>query len=270
MKLFAYLSVLLLAGSLFADPIQYVKIQAEESEHWGILENQTVIELDNAPWNNPGRTGNRYPLSTVTLLPPVSPTKVLAVGLNYRSHSGNAGAAQPELFAKFPSSIQGSGPLLLPADAVSVHYEGELVIVIGRKAKKVSLEDAKDYIFGVTVGNDVSERGWQSSDLQWVRAKASDGFAPIGSVLVQGVDWSDLMITTRVDGVVRQNESTANLLHSPEKIVSWISRYITLEPGDVVFTGTPGRTRSIEPGALVEVSIEGVGTVQNRFIWESE
>lgn len=270
MKFIASLAFMLLSCSLFAQPIQYVKVESNQGIHWGILEGQTVFELDDSPWNQPEETGTRYSLSAVTLHPPVTPTKVLAVGLNYRSHSGNAGASQPELFAKFPSSIQGDGPLFVPADAESVHYEGELVIVIGRRARKVSIDEARDYIFGITVGNDVSERGWQSSDLQWVRAKASDGFAPIGSILVEGLDWSDLMITTRVNGVVKQNESTANLLHSPEKIVSWISQYITLEPGDVIFTGTPGRTSGIEHGDIVEVSIEGVGAVRNRFLWESQ
>ncbi len=145
---------------------------------------------------------------------------------------------------------------------------GELVLVIGKRIKNVTESEAKSGIFGVLAGNDLSERGWQFSDLQWVRAKGSDGFAPVSSTLVSGVDYSDLMITTKVNGKVRQQESTKNLLHSPEKIVSWTSRYITLEPGDVIFTGTPGSTQSIKAGDVVEVSIEKVGSVVNTLEWK--
>ncbi len=256
------------ATLLIAKPESYVKFTYNESESWGILREERIREIDAAPWLSQGPTGRIYSLHEVDLLPPVSPTKVLAIGLNYRSHSGEAGAAKPELFAKFPSSLQGEGDIMIPEDAGNIHYEGELVIVIGRKTKDVSVKEARNSIFGITIGNDISERNWQSSDLQWTRAKASDGFAPVGPYLVEGQDWSDLLISTYVNGELRQNESTAMLIHSPEEIVSWTSRYITLEPGDVIFTGTPGRTQRVRDGDIIEVRIEGIGTLKNRVFWK--
>ena len=260
--------IVLFTGTLFAEPVRYGRAQHEEAVIWGIIENETFYEIDGAPWGSPEKTGRFHKLSALTLLSPVDPSKVLAVGLNYRSHSGNSGASKPELFAKFPSSLSSAGDVMIPSDAVNIHYEGELVIVIGKKIKNVDILEAEEAIFGLTIGNDISERNWQSSDLQWVRAKGSDGFAPVGPYLVRGLDWSDLMVSTYVNGELRQNESTKMLIHSPQKIVSWISRYITLEPGDVIFTGTPGRTQSIKDGDTVEVRIEGLGKLENRFIWE--
>lgn len=265
-----FFSVVLIFSFSFAygKKIEYVKFNVENNVHWGVKKGEVVRQLHNAPWISIKKTGKTYKLKELKLLPPVSPTKVIAVGLNYKSHSGNAGAAKPELFAKFPSSLQTNGIITVPKDASSVHYEGELVIVIGKKVKNISENEAKAAIFGILAGNDLSERNWQFSDLQWVRGKAIDGFAPISSALVSGVDYSDLMITTKVNGVIKQKESTKNLLHSPEKIVSWTSRYITLEAGDVIFTGTPGQTESIKNGDLVEVTIDKVGTLSNQIIWE--
>ncbi|MDC7226969.1 MAG: fumarylacetoacetate hydrolase family protein [Spirochaetales bacterium] len=269
MKKLVFLYLLIMhATLLFADPVSFVKFTFKDSESWGILREHRIIEIDAAPWINQRETGRYYSLEEVDLLPPVSPTKVLAIGLNYRSHSGDAGAAKPELFAKFPSSVQGGGNILIPEDAVNIHYEGELVIVIGRETKDVDVREARESIFGITIGNDISERSWQSSDLQWTRAKASDGFAPVGPKLVQGQEWSDLLISTFVNGELRQNESTAKLIHSPEEIVSWVSRYITLEPGDIIFTGTPGRTQRVSEGDLIEVKIENIGILSNRVVWE--
>ena len=266
---FISLYILLMFSSLvFAEPVKYIRFISGNSDSWGILEGNSVKEIKEAPWISRTGTGRTFTSSELELLPPVKPTKVLAIGLNYRSHSGNSGASKPELFAKFPSSIQGEGDIMIPEDAVNIHYEGELVIVIGERTRKADLKEARRAIFGVTIGNDISERNWQSSDLQWTRAKASDGFAPVGPYLVAGQDWSDLLISTFINGELRQNESTAMLIHSPEKIVSWISQYITLEPGDVIFTGTPGRTQSVKDGDLIEVKIENLGTLKNRVVWE--
>ena len=268
MRYFYVLVMLLFSSSLYAEPVKYIKFESGETTSWGILEGHRVREIKAAPWISTTGTGRIFSSSELNLLPPVSPTKVLAIGLNYRSHSGSAGEAKPEVFAKFPSSIQGSGLIMIPEDAANIHYEGELVIVIAKRTKKADLKEAQEAIFGLTIGNDISERNWQASDLQWIRAKASDGFAPVGPYLVTDQDWSDLMISTYVNGELRQNESTAMLIHSPEKIVSWISQYITLEPGDVIFTGTPGRTQAVKNGDTVEVMIENLGTLKNRVVWE--
>ncbi len=146
----------------------------------------------------------------------------------------------------------------------NAHYEGELVIVIGRRAKDVSPENALDFVFGVTAGNDVSERNWQQADLQWFRAKASDTFAPIGPAIARGLNYDDLLVQTRVNGEVRQSERSKDLIYDIAEIVSYVSRYVTLVPGDVIFTGTPQTTQALKPGDVVEIEVEGVGVLRNR------
>ncbi len=138
-----------------------------------------------------------------------------------------------------------------------------MVLVVGKKAVNVPREGASEYIFGVTAGNDISERDWQRDDLQWFRAKASDTFGPVGPVLVRGLDYNDLLLETRVNGELRQSERTRDLLFNVETIVSYVSRYVTLLPGDIIFTGTPGSTQAMEPGDWVEVELEGVGILRN-------
>ena len=163
----------------------------------------------------------------------------------------------------------GIGPddeIVLPPDAENVHYEGELVVVIGRRAKDISPREAPNHIFGVTAGNDVSERGWQRADLQWFRAKGSDTFGPCGPVIVSGLDYSDLLLETRLNGEPRQSERSKDLLYDVDEIVSYVSRYVTLLPGDVIFTGTPGTTGPMQHGDVVEVEVEGVGILRNTVV----
>ena len=142
----------------------------------------------------------------------------------------------------------------------------EMVIVIGREAKNVSESEAASFVFGVTAGNDLSERDWQSEDLQWFRAKGSDTFGPVGPAIARGLDHNDLLLQTRVNGEVRQSERTGDLLFDVEAIVSYVSRYVTLLPGDIIFTGTPGSTQALEPGDVVEVELEGVGVLRNPVV----
>ena len=246
----------------------YVRYRAGGQTSYGILEGETVHELDGELFASPTRTGDSFAVADVELLAPVVPSKVIAVGLNYRSHIGNAAPAPyPGLFAKYPTSIVGPGAdIVIPSDAGDVHYEGELVVVIGRTAKNVAEDDASDYIFGVTAGNDVSERAWQRDDLQWLRAKGADTFGPIGPAVVSGLDYNDLRVETRVNGEVRQAESSADLIFPVDHVVSYVSRYFTLEPGDLIFTGTPGRTRAMQVGDVVEVEVEGVGVLRNTVV----
>ena len=200
MKRLLIVLLLIYTTSLYAQSINYSRAQQGNATIWGIIENENFLEIEKAPWISTKKTGRVIKVSSLRLLPPVDPSKVLAIGLNYRSHSGESGAKKPELFAKFPSSLQTSGDIYIPSDATNIHYEGELVIVIGKKLKNATIEEARKAIFGITIGNDISERNWQSEDLQWIRAKASDGFAPVGPFLVTGVDWSDLIISTYVNG----------------------------------------------------------------------
>ncbi len=247
---------------------RYVRYALEGRVSYGILEGETVAELQGGLFESPRRTGRTTPLSAVRLLAPVEPSKVIAVGFNYRSHLGSRSPAEyPGLFAKYPTSIVGhEAQIVMPPDAENLHYEGELVVVIGKEASNVSAVDAHEYIFGVTAGNDVSERDWQRADLQWLRAKASDTFGPLGPTVATGLDYNNLLVQTRLNGELRQSERSADLIFDVDEIVSYVSRYVTLMPGDVIFTGTPGTTAAMKPGDVVEVEVEGVGVLRNTVV----
>jgi 2-keto-4-pentenoate hydratase/2-oxohepta-3-ene-1,7-dioic acid hydratase in catechol pathway len=264
----ALLSVV--ARPLFAQTgvTRYVRYTAGNTVSYGMLEGETIRPLEGDLFASPRPTGRTVRLADVKLLAPVAPSKVIAVGLNYRSHIGTRPMPEyPGLFAKFPTTIAGPGDdIVLPTDATNTHYEGELVLVIGRRAKNVSRETALDYVFGVTAGNDVSERDWQANDLQWFRAKATDTFAPIGPVIVRGLNPDDLLVQTRVNGETRQHERTSDLIYDIADIVSYVSRYVTLLPGDVIFTGTPQATKPMNPGDVVEIEVEGVGILRNTVV----
>ncbi|GAM71501.1 fumarylacetoacetate hydrolase family protein [Vibrio sp. JCM 19236] len=146
-----------------------------------------------------------------------------------------------------------------------MHFEGEMVLVIGKTAKEVSLDDASDYIWGVTVGNDLTERSWQGRDLQWMRAKASDGFGPIAPTITKGINYKDVMLTTRLNGKVVQQESTKNMIHSPEKVVNYLSHYFTLKPGDLIFMGTPGRTKASRTKTWYQYPLKALERSKTRF-----
>jgi 2-keto-4-pentenoate hydratase/2-oxohepta-3-ene-1,7-dioic acid hydratase in catechol pathway len=152
---------------------------------------------------------------------------------------------------------------LVPEGAGNVHYEGEMVLVIGRKTKDVSVADVPGCVFGVTCGNDVSERSWQKSDLQWSRAKSSDTFGCVGPCIAVGLNYGELLLQTRLNGEVKQSARTSDLLYDVPTMVSFISRVMTLLPGDLVYTGTPGQTSAMKSGDVVEVELEGVGILRN-------
>ena len=175
----------------------------------------------------------------------------------------------PQPFFKSPSClIPQAGTIVLPRDAGPVHYEAELVVVIGRTARNVSKQEAMDCVFGVTCGNDVSARVWQKGDVQWWRAKGSDTFGPCGPFIARGLDYDNLQVTLRINGEVRQHENTRQLIHDIASTVSFLSRHVTLHPGDLIFTGTPGETDELHPGDQVEVEIEGVGILRNQVAAE--
>ncbi len=245
---------------------KYVRYTVDGQTSYGRVDGATVQQLRAAPWIDSTRTGRTVPLSRVKLLAPATPSKVIAVGLNYQTHLGERSAATyPGLFTKLPTSIIAhEEDVILPPDANNAHYEGEMVIVIGKKASHVSVAEAKQYVFGITVGNDISERDWQKSDLQWFRAKASDTFGPMGPVLITGLNYDDLLLQTRLNGEVVQSQRTKDLIFSVAAQVSYISQYVTLMPGDVIYTGTPGTTKRIVAGDVVEVELEGVGILRNR------
>jgi 2-keto-4-pentenoate hydratase/2-oxohepta-3-ene-1,7-dioic acid hydratase in catechol pathway len=173
----------------------------------------------------------------------------------------------PQVFFKTPSCLVADGEnIVIPPGTKEVHYEAELVIVIGREAKNVSEQEARSCILGVSCGNDVSARDWQKNDVQWWRAKGSDTFGPVGPYVVSGIDYDHLLMTLRLNGKTMQEENTNQLIHNVPKLVSYISQYVTMHPGDLIFTGTSGTTSAIKPGDKVEVEIEGIGTLTNNVV----
>ncbi len=248
---------------------RYVRFRRGATVAYGILEGEAVRELEGRPFGPHKEAGTKHQLSEIRLLFPCQPSKILAVGLNYKSHIGAAKPpARPEIFYKPVSALQNpEDPIVIPRGAANVHYEGELVLVIGRQAKNLSVEQAREAIFGVTCGNDVSERDWQNGpqkDLQWWRAKGADTFAPLGPCVVRGLDYGKLLLQTRLNGKVVQKQFTSDLLFDGPAIVSFVSQYVTLVPGDLIYTGTPGSTSALKPGDVVEVEIEGIGVLRNR------
>jgi 2-keto-4-pentenoate hydratase/2-oxohepta-3-ene-1,7-dioic acid hydratase in catechol pathway len=263
----AIAAVAIAANAFAQTQVKYVKYQAGNRTAWGTLENETTIrEISAAPWEGAKPTGRTVKLAEVKLLAPAEAKKVIAAGLNYKSHIGQASPAKyVGLFAKFPTSLSGhEADIPYPADATSLHYEAEICVVIGKKAQNITEAQVKDHIFGVTACNDVSERAWQKDDLQWFRAKAHDGFGPMGPVLVTNVDYNNLKLIGRHNGKVVQETTTDLLIFNINNIVSYTSRYITLEPGDVIFTGTPGTTQAMKPGDTFEVEVVGVTTLRNK------
>jgi 2-keto-4-pentenoate hydratase/2-oxohepta-3-ene-1,7-dioic acid hydratase in catechol pathway len=220
-------------------------------------------------------TGETVPLEGATLMAPLIPSKILAAAVNYPSHVPSAktvlqqeeAPAEPQLFLKPPSSVISPGEtIVIPAGARRVDAEGELVAVIGRRCKSVSPDEALDYVFGYTCGNDVSARHWQRDDIQWWRAKGSDTFCPIGPFIATGLDPANLELRTRLNGETAQETNTSALIHSTARLISFASQVVTLEPGDLVFTGTPGVTPKLEDGDVVEVEIEGIGVLSNPVV----
>ena len=212
---------------------RYVSYAAGSASAWGILEGDTVREIRGGLLASPAETGVTHKLANLRLLYPCEPGKIVAVGRNYRSHLGNRPHPQnPEIFYKPLSSLQDpNGPIVIPPDATDVHYEGELVLVIGKRVKDVSRAEAPAAIFGATCGNDVTDRNWQygeRKDVQWWRAKGSDTFAPVGPMIVTGLDYDNLLLQTRLNGEVVQKERTADFIFDCATIVSWISRWVTL------------------------------------------
>jgi 2-keto-4-pentenoate hydratase/2-oxohepta-3-ene-1,7-dioic acid hydratase in catechol pathway len=263
-----------LAQSATQSVIRYVRYELNGTVSYGVLEGETIRPIRGDLFGERAATGATVKLSEVKLRYPCEPPKVLAVGLNYASHLGKrAKPTAPEMFYKPTTSLQDpEGPIVLPADAKDTHYEAEFVIVMGKTARNVAAEDALDYVFGYTCGNDVSDRNWQSgsqgdtADRQWWRAKGSDTFAPLGPAIAVGLDYNQARIQLRLNGEVKQSQVISDLIFGPPEIISYVSRYVTLTPGDVIYTGTPGNTSAMKAGDVVEVEIEGIGVLRNPVV----
>lgn len=239
----------------------------------------TIARITGDPLAGPVEyTGERVQLADVRLVAPVLPrSKIVGVGKNYADHITEMGDDKPvgilTFFKPNTAVIGPEEPIVHPSDSTEVSYEGELAVVIGRICRQVPVERAQEVIFGYTIGNDVTARDWQRNDGQWTRAKGSDSFCPLGPWIVTHLtvdEASSLSITTRVDGDVRQSDSTASMLRSIPELVAYCSSFTTLLPGDVILTGTPAGVGAVVPGQRIEVSIDHIGTLANPMIAEAQ
>jgi 2-keto-4-pentenoate hydratase/2-oxohepta-3-ene-1,7-dioic acid hydratase in catechol pathway len=198
------------------------------------------------------------------------PSKIVGIGQNYRAHAVEMGKgipAEPLMFLKPRSAMIGHGdPIERPDGFDRVDYEGELGVVIGRRARRVTRDDALDVVMGFVCVNDVTVRDLQKKDGQWTRAKGFDGFCPIGPRIAAGLDPSDLRITTRVNGAIKQDSSTSDLIFDVPRLIEFVTAHMTLEPGDVISTGTPAGVGNLAPGDVVEVEIAGIGVLSNPIV----
>jgi 2-keto-4-pentenoate hydratase/2-oxohepta-3-ene-1,7-dioic acid hydratase in catechol pathway len=210
------------------------------------------------------------PFDRAHLLAPVFPTKVVGVGRNYADHAAERGVevpAEPVIFLKPATSVIGPGaPVVLPPEAKEVHHEAELAVVVGRVAHRVAAEDAGGFILGYTAANDVSARDLQKQDGQWGRAKGFDTFCPMGPAIETELDPTGLSISCTVNGEIRQEASTADMVFGVAELFAFISRVMTLLPGDVILTGTPAGTAAVRPGDLMEVHVERIGALRNPVV----
>lgn len=286
---------------------KFVRFQTGDRIAYGIVNGNNIVELKGDLFGKWQQTDRSHKLSSVRILIPSVPRQVIAMAGNYRSHLAEnvvttvttttkvttnqktkettvdsqtetetrepgkvpAKFQIPQPFLKTISSLAPQGAnIVLPKGSDPVHFEAEMVIVIGRHCRNVSKKDAGKYILGVTCGNDISARTWQKNDVQWWRAKGSATFGPVGPFITSGLNYDDLRLQLRVNGKTMQDERTKNLIHNVPATVSFLSKHMDLYPGDLIFTGTPGKTSALKPGDVVEVELEGVGILKNPVVAE--
>ena len=247
-----------------------VRYQTSTGPEFGVVEGETVYRADGNYGMGFQRGTPVGELDQLTLLSPCQVTKIVAVGRNYAAHAaehGNEVPSQPLIFLKPPSAVVGPGDAVVcPPQSTQVEHEAELAVIIGKRASRVSAADAWDHVLGYTCANDVTARDLQRSDGQWSRAKGFDTFAPLGPWIVTDLDTSDLGVVCRVNGEVKQQGSTADMVFKIPVLIEYITAAMTLEPGDVILTGTPEGVSSIQPGDEVEVEVEGIGVLRNPVV----
>lgn len=258
---------------------RYVRFAAGADTAYGILDGETVRQLEGDLFASPRPTGRTFRRGDVTLLAPIDPrqvSKVLGVAINTQRPGRDEAVPHPRFFAKLPTSVTGpETDIEHPPEATNLDWEGELVVVIGKRGRHIPVAEAPAYIFGVATGNDFSENTW-FGERQGVNeptrllAKGVDTWAALGPAIVRGIDYSDLRVEIRQNAEVVAVGRTSQLLNSPAQLVSYISRYVTLLPGDLIYTGTyptmQGKNNTVSPGDVVEVEIEGLGLLRNRIV----
>jgi 2-keto-4-pentenoate hydratase/2-oxohepta-3-ene-1,7-dioic acid hydratase in catechol pathway len=251
--------------------MKFLRFQTQDKKvHIGWLKDDKVGLIEGNLFGEYRRLETTLELRSVKLLEPVVPSKILCMGRNYREHAQEQGEVVPEvpmLFMKPVSAIiPNSGQIVLPPQSHQVEHEAELVVVIGKKGRWISAEDADKYIFGYTIGNDVTARDLQHRDGQWTRAKGFDTFSPLGPWIETDMDAADVLISCKVNSELRQMASTKEMVFTVSQIVAFASSIMTLEPGDLIFTGTPAGVGPLNSGDTIEITIEGIGTLINTVV----
>jgi 2-keto-4-pentenoate hydratase/2-oxohepta-3-ene-1,7-dioic acid hydratase in catechol pathway len=247
---------------------------------FGLVDKDRVIAVEGVPWGEHTVTACTFPLADVKLLVPVVPSTFYCVGINYADHIRKMAEMRKTepVFPRKPdigyrannALIAHEEDIVKPADSgEAFQYEGELVAVFGRRARKVSRENALDHVFGWTIGNDVSERGWQKEDRTLWRAKNADTFKPMGPWIVTGLDPDTMETVVRMNGALTDRFKTSNMIFGTADYIAEVTKYCTIEPGDVMWMGTDGLPRNMKPGDTVEVEITGIGTLRNRVVAET-
>ncbi len=250
--------------------MRIARFSIDDEVDFGVVEGDEVAPITGHPFAPFTFTGYRYQLSEVKLLAPVIPSKVVAIGKNYADHAvemGGTSPSAPMIFLKPSTAVIGTDEVIAyPPSSQRVDYEGELGVVIGRLCRDVPVESALEAVLGYTCANDVTARDQQAADGQWSRSKGHDSFCPLGPWLETHLDPADLAISTTLNGEQRQDARTAQMVHSVPSLISYISGVMTLLPGDVILTGTPAGIGAMSVGDVVEVTIEGIGTLTNRVV----
>lgn len=248
--------------------MRFIRYQTpSQPPRYGWVHEDKVGPLDGLPFGEFRRLEADLPLRSVTLLAPVEPSKIIGIGRNYIEHARELGNPVPEipmLFLKPSSTVIGpQEKILLPPQSQQVEHEAELVAVIGRIGRWIPLEKAMDYVLGYTIGNDITARDLQQRDGQWTRAKGFDTFCPLGPWIETELDPTDVMITCHVNGGMRQMASTRDMVFNIKQLVAFISSVMTLYPGDIIMTGTPAGTSQLMDGDVVQIMVDGIGTLRN-------
>lgn len=250
--------------------MRYVRIDRAGFSCWGVIKGEDVLTLTKPPYEGLDYDGGKLPLRQCRLLAPCEPTKIVCVGKNYAEHAREMGSeppGYPTLFLKGPNTLnRPDGAVHAPGFVGRLDYEGELAVVIRRHAKDVKEKDFADFVLGYTCLNDVTARDVQQMDGQWTRGKSMDGFCPVGPWVTDEIDLAALTLTTRLNGRQVQQGLTADLITSIPKLMEFITASMSLEPGDVIATGTPSGVGPMIPGDRVEVEIEGIGILKNQVI----
>jgi len=256
--------------------MKILRYRADCSTSYGILEEDgSIRQLAGCPFESIAESGATTHLDNVTVLAPVAMPRLIGVGLNYLAQAEEGGATPPDqpMLFMLPSTaiLDPEQPIIYPRQGQNVHYEGELAVIIGKEARRVAEADALDYVFGYSCGNDVSERVIQAKEMSngcLLIGKGFDTFKPLGPCIATGLDSTNLELTTRLNGEVKQHTNTDDLIFPVAQLIAYISEAITLLPGDVIMTGTPSGVGPVQPGDVVEIEISGVGVLRNPVATE--